>query len=238
MRQFALGLATGLVISTFLRTVKSQKRNQERIALYYQRRASSYQATDQAVSLAGFAPRIQMRLQLLDQMQLRPGDHVLDVACGTGSNFEYIMERIGPTGRLVGTDFSQPMLDQAQIMVDERGWQNVKLIQSDAATLTLDEMFDAVLCTLGLVVIPNHEQAMERMWEHLKPGGVFGMSDLCESQRWYMQPLNFLMDVTDATLITDTSRRPWEWLEARADNYEWQDLALGYMYTAVGYKPV
>jgi len=237
MRKFGLGLATGLVISSFLRNIKTQKYNQDRIALYYERRASSYQATDSVVALGGIAPRVQMRLQLLDQMQLRPGDHVLDVACGTGSNFEYIMERIGPTGRLVATDYSQPMLDEAQLLVERHGWQNVKLIQSDAATLTLDEMFDAVMCTLGLVVIPNHEEAMERMWEHLKPGGIYGISDLCESQRWYMQPLNFLMNFTDATLITDTTRRPWEWLEERADNYERKELILGYMYTAVGYKP-
>lgn len=238
MRGFWAGLATGFVISAFVRRLQVDKYNQDRIELYYQRRAKSYQATDQVVAFGNWQPRVQLRLQLLDQMNLKPGDRVLDVACGTGSNFEYILDRIGSTGRLVGTDFSTAMLEQAQEVIDDQGWENVELVQSDAATLQLNETFDAIICTLGLVVIPNHLEAMERMWEHLKPGGVYGIADLCESQRWYMAPLNFIADLTDATLITDTTRRPWEWLAARAQGYERKELVLGYMYTAAGRKPL
>lgn len=232
MQYFGLGLLTGAAISAFLQETKEDKYNQDRIGLYYERRASTYEATDQWIQW-----RVQLRRQLFDRIDFKPGDRVLDVACGTGSNFKYILPRIGKTGRLVGTDFSQAMLDEAQVHVDQNNWENVSLIQSDAAQFRVDEEFDVVICTLGLVVIPGYEETMQRMWEHLKPGGVYGIADLCESQRWYMQPFNFVMNLTDATLITDTKRRPWEWLAARAEGYEYHDLLLGYLYSAIGRKP-
>lgn len=237
MQYFGMGIITGAILHLLSQKVKEDKYNQERIELYYERRAEDYAKTDQQVGLLGYNPRIQLRQQLLDQMALQPGDTVLDMACGTGSNFPYIMERIGPSGHLVATDFSAPMLEEAQRLVDRQGWQNVELVQSDAATLHLGRHFDATLATLALIVIPDYEQALERLWEHLRPGGVIGIADLCVNERPYMQPFNFIMDWLDATLITDVARRPWEWLARHAEDYERQDLLLGYMYTATGRKP-
>jgi ubiquinone/menaquinone biosynthesis C-methylase UbiE len=237
MFRFILGLLSGLSISYFLRKFGEQKYSQDRIELYYQRRAKSYQATDQWVQFGGSAPRIEMRLMTLDQVKLKPGDRILDIACGTGANFQYIQERIGPTGQIVGVDFSAAMLEEAQKQVDERGWENVRLIQHDAATLDLGEQFDVVICVLGMVVIPDYQNAMRRAFAHVRPGGMFGIADLCESQRLYMMPVNFLMDMLDATLVTDTSRRPWEMMEAWVEDYKREDLMLGYMYAASGRKP-
>jgi ubiquinone/menaquinone biosynthesis C-methylase UbiE len=237
MRKFLWGLMLGFLLKASLEKVKANKYTQERIQLYYQRRAKSYHDTDRWVGFGDFQPRIRLRQMLLQQMNLKPGDRVLDVACGTGANFEYIMPYIGETGAIVGTDYSTEMLAEARKVIEQNDWKNVELVQADAAELELNETFDAVLCTLGLVVIPRYEEAMECMWQHLKPGGVYGIADLCMSTRSYMQPVNLLMDLLDATLITDTTRRPWEWLEARAQDYRRSDLLLGYMYAATGIKP-
>jgi demethylmenaquinone methyltransferase/2-methoxy-6-polyprenyl-1,4-benzoquinol methylase len=162
---------------------------------------------------------------------------VLDFACGAGANFPYIMERIGPTGKLVGVDYSGDMLREAQGVIDEHGWTNVELIQSDAATMQPGSDFDAVLCTLGLVVIPRHEMAMQQAWDALKPGGTYAIADLCESERWYGRLVGFVMNLMDILIITDTTRRPWEWLAARAKNFYREDLFFGIFYAAVGKKP-
>lgn len=233
MFRFVLGLLTGLFMSYGLRRIKSDKYNQDRIQLYYIRRAKTYSQTDQ-----WFSPRIEMRKKLIENVHLKPGDKVLDIACGTGANFPYIIEKIGATGEIVGVDFSQPMLNEAQKQVDENGWKNVRLIQHDAATIQLGEPFDVVICALGMVVIPDYKAAMQRMFEHVKPGGMLGIADLSESQRWYMQPVNFLMDVLDATLITDTTRRPWELMQPIVENYRREELMLGYMYVATGRRPI
>jgi demethylmenaquinone methyltransferase/2-methoxy-6-polyprenyl-1,4-benzoquinol methylase len=238
MRQFVGGLALGLLISTVLRRIRADKYHQERIDLYYVRRAKSYQTTDQWVSIGGYAPRIQMRRLTLDHLNLQPGQTVLDIACGTGANFPYILERIGPTGRLVGLDYSAAMLEEAQRQVDQHGWQNVTLLQHDAANFQLNQTFDAVLCVLGMVVIPDYINAMQRAIEHTRPGGRLAIADLCENQRWYMQPFNKLMEALDATLITDTTRRPWELMQPWVEGYRREELLAGYMYVASGRKPL
>src|SRR5262249_30599049 len=134
-------------------------------------------------------------------------------------------------------DYSADMLKEAQGVIDAGGWTNVELIQSDAATMQPGENFDVVLCTLGLVVIPRYEMAMQAAWNALKPGGTYAIADLCESERWYGKFIGFAMNLMDILIITDTTRHPWEWLAARAQNFYREDLFFGFFYAAVGKKP-
>lgn len=53
------------------------------------------------------------RRRVVELLGLRPGDVVLDVACGTGRNHALIVDKIGPSGRLIGVDRSSAMLNQA-----------------------------------------------------------------------------------------------------------------------------
>lgn len=235
-RQFWLGLVAGLALGSFLRQRNKEGLTQSRLDAYYHRRAKDYTATDQLM-LLGRYPRLEMRAAVMRLADLKPGDKVLDFACGTGANFPYIMDRIGQTGQLVAVDYSADMLAEAEKSIKEHGWENVELIQSDAATMQPGNDFDVVLCTLGLVVIPHHEQAMQRGWEALKPGGTYAIADLCESERWYGRPLGFIMDVLGLFIITDTSRHPWEWLEAQTENYHREEVFHGFFYAAAGKKP-
>jgi hypothetical protein len=77
---------------------------------------------------------------------------------------------------------------------------------------------------------------MQQGWDALKPGGKYVIADLCESERWYGRPLAFIMNVLGLFIITDTSRRPWEWLAARAQGYYREELFHGFFYAAVGRK--
>jgi ubiquinone/menaquinone biosynthesis C-methylase UbiE len=235
-RQFWLGLAVGLAAASLLRNRQKGGLTQERLNAYYHRRAGNYNATDNLFILGRY-PRIEMREQVMDMAALKPGDKVLDFACGAGANFPYIMERIGPTGKLVGVDYSPEMLAEARGVIERGGWENIELIQSDAATMQPGTDFDVVICTLGLVVIPRYEMAMGAAWDALKPGGTYAIADLCESERWYGRLLGFAMDIMDLLIVIDTTRRPWEWLAARAKNFRRQDLFFGFFYTAVGKKP-
>lgn len=235
-RTFAFGVLVGLALSAVLRQRRKAGLTQDRLNAYYHQRADFYNLTDYLY--LGQFPRITMRKTLIEMVDLKPGMRVLDVACGAGANFPYIMEKIGPTGTLVATDYSQDMLDSAhKQFVIGKGWDNIDLVQADAAEMRFDEPFDVVICTLGLAVIPRHEMAMERAWEALKPGGVFGIADLKESDRWYTLPLRFISDVMDVFIIADSTRRTWEWLEQRGADYRFQDLFHGYLFSATARKP-
>lgn len=107
-----------------------------------------------------------------------PGARVLEVACGTGRNFQYIEERIGPEGRLVGFDLSPEMLSSARDLSRRSGWSNVELVQGDAAVLDVGpEPFDAVLSILGISVVPDFVAALERCHALLHPGGILSICD-------------------------------------------------------------
>lgn len=236
-RQFWFGLVAGLALGAVVRQRRYTGLTQDRLDDYYRRRASFYNLTDYLY--LGQFPRITMRETIMDMADLKPGMRVLDYACGAGANFPYIMERIGPTGTLVATDYSQEMLDSAhQQFVLGRGWKNIELVQADAAQMKFDEPFDVVLCTLGLAVIPGWEEAMKRAWEALKPGGIFAVADLRESTRWYTLPIRWLTDFMDVFIIADSTRRPWLWMEQQGEDYQNQEIFHGYFYAATVKKPL
>lgn len=235
-RPFWLGVLVGLMGGAILRQRRLSGVTQERLDRYYRQRARIYNLTDYLY--LGQFPRITMRKTLLDMMDLRPGMRVLDYACGAGANFPYIIERIGPTGQLVGVDYSEEMLSAArEQFIIGKGWDNIQLVQADAAEMHFDEPFDAVLVTLGLAVIPRWQEALERGWSLVKAGGVYGVADLCESTRWYTLPIRWLTDVIDVAIIADSSRRPWEWMATQGVDYRRQELFHGYFYAATIRKP-
>lgn len=235
-KEFWLGLMGGLALSAVLRQQRETGVTQNRLDAYYRQRADFYNLTDYLY--LGQFPRITMRETLIEMVDLKPGMRVLDMACGAGANFPYIIERIGKTGTLVGTDYSQEMLDSAKRQfVDERGWQNIELVQSDAAEIRFDEPFDVVICTLGLAVIPRYEEAMARAWEVLKPDGVFGIADLKESDLWYTLPIRFISEVMDVFIIANSTRRTWELLEQQGVDYRFRDLFHGFLFSATARKP-
>ncbi|MBL8119458.1 MAG: methyltransferase domain-containing protein [Anaerolineae bacterium] len=236
-RQFWIGLVAGLALASVLRQTRATALTQSRLDDYYRRRARGYNDTDTQVNLLGRYPRLEMREAVMRLAALKPGDKVLDFACGAGANFPYIMERIGPTGQLVAVDYSADMLAEARKVIDAHGWMNVELIQSDAATMQPGTDFDVALCTLGLVVIPRHEQAMQQAWDALKTGGTYAIADISESEEWYARPIGWLMSFLDFVIITDTTRRPWEWLAARCPDFRRESLFFGYFYAAAGHKP-
>src|SRR5215207_10178475 len=166
-RRFLAGVVSGLALGAWLRQRRSTGLTQERLDEYYRQRAGFYNLTDYLY--LGQFPRVTMREELMDMIPWKSNMRVLDYACGAGANFPYIMERMGGSGHLVATDYSQEMLDSAHTQfVEGRGWNNIELVQADAAKMKFDHQFDVVLCTLGLAVIPGWQQAMERAWEALK----------------------------------------------------------------------
>lgn len=175
-----------------------------------------------------------LRNETIDRLHLQPGQMVLDVACGTGRNFPLILEKIGPTGRLVGVDYTSAMLARARERVKREGWKNVELVQGDAARIVLKRRFDAALCTLAIGVIPDYRSALDRMIAHIKPGGRLAIGDAKRSSRLSGRPFNWLADLLGRGAAEDMSRRPWELLREMLDNFQYEDWFSGFFYAAAG----
>jgi ubiquinone/menaquinone biosynthesis C-methylase UbiE len=130
-------------------------------------------------------PLAPAQTRLLQCAALRPGEHVLDVASGTGLVAFTAAEHVGPSGRVLGVDLSGEMVAQARSHADAAVHANVAFERMDAEVLALaDASFDVVLCALGLMYVPEPEQALREMRRVLKPGGravlaVWGPRDRC-----------------------------------------------------------
>jgi len=139
-----------------------------------QRRVQRY-GWDRAVEHYETSWREQLRPAqdlLLEMAALKPGEVVLEVACGTGLVTFPAVEAVGPKGEVVATDISQGMVDRAQAIAAERGLRNVSFQRMGAEELSLpDSTFDAALCALGLMYVPDVRLAMEQQLAVLKRGG-------------------------------------------------------------------
>lgn len=112
------------------------------------------------------------RAGTLDLASLAPGEHVLDLACGTGLVTLAAADRVGAHGTVVGTDLSGQMVELARQRANTRQLPNVTFARMDAETLELpDATFDAVLCSLGLMYVPDPARALSEWLRVLKPGG-------------------------------------------------------------------
>jgi ubiquinone/menaquinone biosynthesis C-methylase UbiE len=110
--------------------------------------------------------------RLLTLAELRPGQHVLDVACGTGLVTLRAAAQVGPAGRVVGTDISEVMIERLHDAAASAGLTQVVGQRADAEALGLpEETFDVGLCALGLMYIPEPVRALEHIGRALRPGG-------------------------------------------------------------------
>jgi ubiquinone/menaquinone biosynthesis C-methylase UbiE len=110
--------------------------------------------------------------RVLAMAQIRSGERVLDVACGTGLVTFRAAEAVGPAGRVVGTDISDVMVQRVIEIAAQRGMSQVTAGRSDAEEIIQgDETFDVVLCALGLMYVVDPLRALEQMRRVLRPGG-------------------------------------------------------------------
>lgn len=125
------------------------------------------------------------QIRLLELAELQPGERVVDVACGTGPVTFPAAERVQRHGAIVATDIAERMVEVVREAAAQRGLSNVKVEQMDAESLRLaDGAFDAALCALGLMYVPNPVAALREMLRVLRPGGravaaVWGARDRC-----------------------------------------------------------
>jgi ubiquinone/menaquinone biosynthesis C-methylase UbiE len=173
------------------------------------------------------------------QLRLESGDVVLDIACGTGLNFPLIEAGIGAEGLLIGLDYSSGMLARARRKVERHGWENVRLIEADARTLS-DELLkeqagvqrlDKALCTLGFTVVPEWEAVFERSYALLKPGGRYAIMD------WWLERRNLFARFLELVSHGEVGRRCWSPLEEKGEGYSYTTFIRGMVFVAAGTVP-
>lgn len=108
--------------------------------------------------------------RLLASTNIKSGDHVLDVSCGSGLVTLPIAEAVSSTGSVAGIDLSEGMIKKAQLRTEKLNFSHVSFKQMDAESLDFENnSFDAVVCSLGFMYFPNPGKALKDMYRVAKP---------------------------------------------------------------------
>ena len=201
----------------------------------YRKSARHYDLTSRL-----YYPQQSHRRRAVQALRLRPGDSVVEIACGTGLNFPLIEQEIGPEGRIVGVDLTDAMLARAQHRIETNGWSNVSLVQADGAEFEFPIGVDAILATYPHSLLPESHQVITHGAVALSPGGRWVVLDLKvpdNTPRW-LAALATATVGRFSSLDEWIARRPWEEIRTAMqdtlDDFSWTDLLFGTAYLAAG----
>jgi ubiquinone/menaquinone biosynthesis C-methylase UbiE len=148
------------------------ERQADKAVLFYEGRSGNYDYS--------WHPSFAQRF--CSYLDIPPGQHVLDLACGTGLLTFLEANRVGPTGRVVGVDITPGMLSKAQAKKQTAGdkFAQVELYQGDILDLDAIEgvqgrIFDVITLASALVLLPDPRAAVQYWVRFLKPGGIIAM---------------------------------------------------------------
>ena len=131
-----------------------------------------YNRYDSMNSIISFQQHRLWRRDVMKQMQVSPGDHVLDVCCGTGDWTMTLADAVGKTGKVIGLDFSANMLSVGIKKKMKQRISHVEFEHGNAMELPFeDNSFDYVTIGFGLRNVPDYQQVLNEMYRVVKPGG-------------------------------------------------------------------
>lgn len=127
-------------------------------------------------------------------LELKPGDGVLDLGCGTGAHLRAIRDAVGPEGHVLAVDYSPKMVARTRQRVAQHGWDNVNVLRGDATNLELTAGgFDAVLASWSLSATQDVPAAVNTAYTALRPGGRLFAPDLRLVPRGLTAPVTWLL---------------------------------------------
>jgi ubiquinone/menaquinone biosynthesis C-methylase UbiE len=181
---------------------ESKNNQKEEIAAVFGRAAPTYDRTGR---FAYFGVR------LVAAAGLAQGARVLDVASGRGAVLFPAAERVGPQGKVIGIDLSEPMVKATAAEIQRRGLTQAEILCMDAERLPFaPASFDAVLCGFSIQYFSPLAQRFSEFRRLLRRGGVFGLSTWGQiDARWSrLQELRRSYGVGEGSLGGTRLRQP------------------------------
>lgn len=207
----------------------------EEVRDIYQKRASIYELAVYGCYLLGF-PIGRYRRLVIDALGPRAGDTVVEIGCGTGMNFPLLQARIGKSGRIIGVDISEAMLERAEARVAAAGWNNVELVHAAAADYVFPAGIDGIIATGVLTYEPDYDRVIEN-----------GAKALAVGKRWvvfdYKIPRGFFRHFVPLFIWVFRSfgisrelftRAPWESIQRHLKKARIQEFYFGLIFIASG----
>ena len=200
----------------------------------YKRRAANYDVSANLYYLIGFREN-KYRKIAAEKLDLKRGDKVLEIGCGTGLNFRFLRDSVGEEGKIIGVDFTKEMLMKAKERSEAKGWNNIELVHADAADYEFPQRTNGILSTFALTLVPEYQEVIRRASLALNPHGKLVVADLKKPDRWplWLIKLGVLITKPFGVTLDLSERKPWEIMSKHFDKVTVHELYRGFAYIAV-----
>ncbi len=111
--------------------------------------------------------------------EIKPGEAVLDIGCGSGFDVYCASKAVGHQGKVVGIDLTSELVEKAKTNLSEAGISNVEIYEANSEELPFEvDMFDVVISNGVINLSPEKEKTFSEMFRVLKPGGRLQFADM------------------------------------------------------------
>jgi arsenite methyltransferase len=111
--------------------------------------------------------------------RIKPGETVLDLGCGAGTDLLVAAQMVGPDGRLIGVDMTPTMLERVRESAREMGLTNVEVHESLIESLPIEDASVDVVISNGVIdLVPDKEAVFAEIDRVLRPGGRLQLADV------------------------------------------------------------
>lgn len=185
---------------------------------------------DSMLRLAGLEKRY--RKNAMSALGLKKGQTVLDVACGTGLNFPYLFNGVGPNGRIIAIDIALGMLEKAKVRAQNNGFNNIEFILGDISEIELPKV-DVVAACWCMISIRNYRKALEHIIASLYPHGKIAILDFKRIDGFLGPILNPVFEWICRLTHQDVIREPWYDMKRLLRNVQMREWKYGGILSSV-----